>query len=261
MSDIVNLSGQAMKELQKIKTQDLQEQIQEQIKSFIVRRRLRGGDPLPTEKELAEGLGTSRTAIRESLKAMECLGIIEVRPGIGRFIREFNFEAILNNLSYSLETDIHNFKDVLEVRISLESFFISRDISLFTAADIAALEDILLRLEAKVEENSEERELIGLHTDFHCLLYKNSDNRLLISLIKIFATIQRNLTLINQYRSGNRSLFIDQHRRIVEAIQMQDPVRAQQTLIEHFAEAMSWVENHKGFIEAPDKKTPKEEIE
>lgn len=248
-------------ELKRIKTQDLQEQIQEQLKSYIVNRRLRGGDPLPTEKELAEGLGTSRTAIRESLKAMECLGIIEVRPGIGRFIREFNFEAILNNLSYSLETDIRNFKDVLEVRISMESFFISRDINLFTAADIAALEDILLRLEAKVEEDSEERELIGPHTDFHCALYKNSDNRLLISLIKIFATIQTNLALINQYRSSNRTLFIDQHRSIVEAIQSRDPAHARKSMIKHFEEPMSWVEKHKGFIEAPNKDTPKEEIE
>jgi GntR family transcriptional repressor for pyruvate dehydrogenase complex len=261
MSDIVTLRNQVDMELKRIKTQDLQDQIQEQIKNYIVRRSLRGGDPLPTEKELAESLGTSRTAIRESLKAMESLGIIEVRPGIGRFIRDFNFEAILNNLPYSLETDIRNFKDVLEVRVSLESFFICRDISLFTAADIATLEDILLRLEAKVKEDSEERELIGLHTDFHCTLYRNSNNRLLINLIKIFATIQRSLTLINRYRSVNRPLFIDQHRNIVEAIKSRDPARARKFLLKHFEEPMSWVERHQGLIGTPHKVTPKEEEE
>jgi GntR family transcriptional repressor for pyruvate dehydrogenase complex len=258
MSDIL-IQGLQVQHLQKIKTQDLQEQIQNQIKSYIIRRKLRGGDPLPTEKELAESLGTSRTAIRESLKAMESLGIIEVRPGIGRFIREFNFEAILNNLPYQLDTDVRNFKDVLEVRISLESFFISRDIGLYTAADIAALEDLLLRLEDKVKQDSEEKELIGLHTDFHCALYKNSDNRLLIRLIKIFATIQRNLTLINEYHSGNRLLFIAQHRRIVEAIKSRDPAQAREALIEHFEEPLSWVEYHKGFSGTPKKNSFKEE--
>jgi GntR family transcriptional repressor for pyruvate dehydrogenase complex len=238
-------------ELKRIKTRDLPAQIQEQIKSYIIRRKLRCGDPLPTEKELAESLGISRTAVRESLKAMESLGIIEVRPGIGRFIREFNFEAILANLPYQLDTDARNFKDVLEVRISLESYFLCRDIGLFTAADIAALEALLSDLEEKVREDSEERDLIDLHTDFHCALYKNSDNRLLIGLIKVFATIQRNLTLINQYRSGNRRLFIDQHRGIVEAVKARDPARARKSLIEHFEEPMSWVEVHKGFIAAP----------
>ena len=96
-------------ELKRLKTRDLQDQIEDQIKRYITNRGLKSGDPLPTEKELAEGLGTSRTAVRETLKAMESLGILEVRPGIGRFIREFNFEAILKNLTYSLDTGVSNF--------------------------------------------------------------------------------------------------------------------------------------------------------
>ncbi|GAH35252.1 unnamed protein product [marine sediment metagenome] len=61
-------------------------------------------------------MGISRTAIREALKRLETLGIIEVRPGVGRFVREFNFEAILKGLPYNLEMDIKNFREVLEVR-------------------------------------------------------------------------------------------------------------------------------------------------
>jgi GntR family transcriptional repressor for pyruvate dehydrogenase complex len=239
-------------ELKRLKTQDLQEQIEEQIRLYITNRGLKGGDPLPTEKELAEKLGTSRAAIRETLKAMESLGILEVRPGIGRFIREFNFEAILNNLPYSLETDVRNFKDILEIRVSLETFFLSRDIALFTAEDIAGLEGLLNRLKLMVDEDSAEADLIALHTDFHCALYKKSDNQLLIKLIKIFATVQRNLTLLDQYRSTNRPLFVRQHRDIIQAIKSGDSALAKNVMIAHFKEPMSWVERHKGFIESPN---------
>lgn len=239
-------------ELKRLKTQDLQDQIEDQIKLYITKRGLKSGDPLPTEKELADRLGISRTAIRETLKAMESLGIIEVRPGIGRFIREFNFDAILNNLPYSLETDVRNFKDILEIRVGLETFFLSRDIPLFTAEDIAGLEGLLNRLKLMVDEDSAEPDLITLHTDFHCALYKKSDNQLLIKLIKIFATVQRNLTLLEQYRSTNRPLFVRQHRDIIQAIKSGDSALAKKVMIAHFQEPMSWVERHRGFIKSPN---------
>lgn len=239
-------------ELKRLKTQDLQDQIEDQIKLYITKRGLKSGDPLPTEKELADRLGISRTAIRETLKAMESLGIIEVRPGIGRFIREFNFDAILNNLPYSLETDVRNFKDILEIRVGLETFFLSRDIALFTTEDIAGLEGLLNRLKFMVDEDSAEPDLITLHTDFHCALYKKSDNQLLIKLIKIFATVQRNLTLLEQYRSTNRPLFVRQHRDIIQAIKSGDSALAKKVMIAHFQEPMSWVERHRGFIKSPN---------
>ncbi|MBD3308068.1 GntR family transcriptional regulator, partial [candidate division KSB3 bacterium] len=104
-------------ELRSLKSQDLQHVVQEQLKSYILHSGLKSGDLLPTEKNLAEKFGISRTAIREALRGLETLGIIEVRHGVGRFLREFNFEAILNNLPYSLEVDIKNFREVLEIRL------------------------------------------------------------------------------------------------------------------------------------------------
>jgi DNA-binding FadR family transcriptional regulator len=240
-------------ELKRLKTQNLQDQIREQLKLYIVGKGLKSGDPLPTEKELADGLGTSRTVVRESLKSMESLGIIEVRPGIGRFIREFNFEAILDNLPYSLETDVRSFKDVLEIRVGLETYFLSRDLRRFSPADIADLEGLVEELGRLVDAGCPEADLISLHTDFHCALFRNSDNQLLIRLIRIFATIQRSLTLLNQYRSSNRPLFVCQHRSIVDSIKAADAEGVREVMVEHFQEPMSWVEKHMGFGKGPDK--------
>jgi len=233
-------------ELINLKIQNLQQLIQEQLKLYIIENNMKSGDPFPTEYELAKELGISRTAVREALKRLEALGIIEVRPGVGRFVREFNFEAILSGLPYNLEMDIKNFGDVLEVRFCLESYFIAKDINKFTLENIAELKKILHKLEFQSFNNFEEKELVEAHSQFHCTLYKNSDNSLLINLIKIFSTIQRNLTLIHRYETKDRNLFIRQHQLLLEAIEKKDPNLAQRRLEEHFAEAKAWIKNHKG---------------
>jgi len=233
-------------ELKNLKTQDLQGLIQEQLKLYIIENEMKSGDPFPTEYELAKRLGISRTAIREALKRLETLGIIEVRPGVGRFIREFNFEVILKGLPYNLEMDLKNFQEVLEVRFCLESWFIAKDINKFTKENIAQSKEILKKLEFQVLNNFEEKELVETHSRFHCTLYKNSNNSLLINLIKIFSTIQRNLTLLHRYKTKNRDLFIRQHKLLLEAIEKRDSRLTQKRLEEHFAEAMAWAESHKG---------------
>ncbi|MBA7523885.1 HTH-type transcriptional repressor NanR [subsurface metagenome] len=233
-------------ELKNLKTQDLQGLIQEQLKLYIIENGMKSGDPFPTEYELAKRLGISRTAIREALKRLETLGIIEVRPGVGRFIREFNFEVILKGLPYNLEMDIKNFQEVLEVRFCLESWFIAKDINKFTKENIAQAKEVLKKLEFQVLNNFEEKELVETHSQFHCTLYKNTDNSLLINLIKIFSTIQRNLTLLHRYKTKNRDLFIRQHKLLLEAIEKRDSHLAQKRLEEHFAEAMAWVERLQG---------------
>jgi len=233
-------------ELKNLKTQDLQGLIQEQLKLYIIENEMKSGDPFPTEYDLAEKLGISRTAIREALKKLETLGIIEVRPGVGRFIREFNFETIFKSLPYNLEMDIKNFQEVLEVRFCLESWFIAKDINKFTKENIAEFKEILKKLEFQVLNNLEEKESVETHSQFHCALYKNSDNSLLINLIKIFSSIQRNLVLLHRYKTKDRNLFIRQHKLLLEAIEKRDSRLAQKRLEEHFTEAMAWVENHKG---------------
>jgi len=227
-------------ELKNLRTKNLQELIQEQLKLYIIGNGIKTGDPFPTEHELGKKLGISRTAIREALKRLETLGIIEVRPGIGRFVREFNFEAILGGLPYNLDMEIKSFREILEVRICLESWFITKDINKFTQKNISELKEILKKMEVQVINDIEEKELVKIHSKFHTTLYKNSGNSLLINLINTFSTIQRNLTLVHRYKTKDRKLFIQQHQLLLEAIEKKDLKLAQKRLREHFNEAKTW---------------------
>ena len=227
-------------ELESIEKQNLSSLVKENLKLYFIKNGLKSGDPIPTEHELAARLNVSRTAVREALKSLEALGIIEVRPGIGRFLKPFNFDAILENLSYGIDMDSNDFADILDVRISLEGVFLERYAGHYSGAQIKQLRDILDAMRRLDTDGGSESSMIQLHTLFHLSLYRDQGNALLLSLIKIFATVQRSLTLMNRYRTQDMKDFINLHEALVNAIEEGNPAKVRQKLLEHFKEALGW---------------------
>ena len=80
----------------------LNQAVQERVKDYITDNHLEPGDPLPAEAQLAADLGVSRGSVREAIKSLESLGIVEVRHGSGIYVRRFNFDSIFNLLSYGV---------------------------------------------------------------------------------------------------------------------------------------------------------------
>lgn len=227
-------------ELESIKKQNLSNAVKENLKLYFTRNGLKAGDPVPTEHELAARLNVSRTAVREALKSLEALGIIEVRPGIGRFLKPFNFDAILENLSYGIDMGSNDFADILDVRISLEGVFLERYTGHYGESQIRQLRDILDAMRRLDADGGGESSMIQLHTLFHLSLYRDQGNALLLSLIKIFATVQRSLIQMNQYRTQDMKEFVGLHEALVNAIEEKNPAKVRQKLLEHFKEALAW---------------------
>src|SRR5258706_15386912 len=73
---------------------------QEAIKNYIIENDLQPGDPLPPEIELTRIFKVSRTSVREAVKSLESLGMIEARSGSGLFVKSFSFEALLDHFAY-----------------------------------------------------------------------------------------------------------------------------------------------------------------
>ena len=76
--------------------------VQESLRDYIESNGLKAGDPLPPETFLAQQLGVGRNSVREAIKALESLGILETRRGVGVFVKEFSFQPLLDNLAYGL---------------------------------------------------------------------------------------------------------------------------------------------------------------
>lgn len=226
--------------LESLKQETLSSRVKENLKLYFMKNGLKGGDPIPSEHELAKGLDVSRTALREALKSLESLGIIEVRPGTGRFLKPFNFEAILENLSYGIDINVDDFRDILDVRMALEGVFLERYAGRHRPALIKELREHLDAMRRLAAQGGNEPAMIELHTLFHLALYRDHGNWLLLSLIKIFATIQRTLTMLDRYRTSDIGQFIALHEALVDAIEAGDPATIRSKLLEHFEEPLKW---------------------
>ena len=106
--------------------QDRHTLIQERLKDYIVQNKLKPGDKLPTEETLSEQLGVSRTAVREALRGLEALGIVESQHGVGRVVRPFSFAPTLENLSYALVFYNYSVLHITEIRKALDAYFVEQ---------------------------------------------------------------------------------------------------------------------------------------
>jgi DNA-binding FadR family transcriptional regulator len=156
---------------------------QESIKDYVLRNHLVAGTQLPPEGTLAKQLGISRNSVREAIKALETLGVVETRRGTGLFVGDFNFDVILDNLPYGLQNDLSELADLLEVRRVLELGMVGRVVALVDEAQLSNLRHVLdeMRIKAEAGESFPDEDRA-----FHRELYSRVGNRVLIKLIEIF---------------------------------------------------------------------------
>lgn len=223
-----------MEPLQRIRPIDvptMHEELQDRLKSYILANRLQAGDPLPTETQLAERLGVSRAAVREGLRSLESLGLIYSRRGEGRYVRGFNLDPILENLSYSLLFDARDVREMIEVRERLETGFIGDAIAVLDAAALEELRTLVtsMRLRALSGEYFLDSDL-----EFHAAIYRPISNHVLSKLLEIFHTIYRNLRDRSLLGTGNPILVAESHEEILAAIEARNVELAQNLIRDHF---------------------------
>src|SRR5713101_7110436 len=91
-------AGDEARSIAPIKSTRIYQEIVRQVKAMIAEGRLKSGDQLPPERDLAEKFVVSRTSVREALRALESLGLIEIRPGEGTFVRGVSVEEVIENM-------------------------------------------------------------------------------------------------------------------------------------------------------------------
>lgn len=202
-----------------------------EIRNFIITNNLQSGDKLPTEKEITEQLGVSRTAVREAIKSMEALGIVEARAGQGMFVRSFNFDPILQNLSYSILFDRSDLANVLEVRKALECFFIEEVVRKISQEEIEQLKRLLVKMEVKGKHGEQ---IAPEDSEFHQTIFKVVNNDLLLKLLHIFWKLLKNARDEGLIEISPEVDSVARHRKIVKAVEKRDVEAAQISFFEHF---------------------------
>lgn len=160
---------------------------QEGVKDLILRRGLVAGDPLPTESELMEELAISRNSVREALKALQAVGIVEIRHGFGMFVGRMSLAGLVDELAFhsriTLQDGRNHLGHLTEIREMLESGLVLRLIDLGGEADLGPVAEVMARMEAEAQVGAVSPETDRL---FHDLLYRPLGNPLVSQLLGAF---------------------------------------------------------------------------
>lgn len=207
----------------------------EQILTLIHERGLRVGDSMPTELELIEELSASRNSVREAVRALRALGIVDIRHGHGTFVGAAPLHALSPALTFRAladrsSEDLRGLRDLVDIRELVEVGVVDRLIGTITDETLDHLATLCDEMERTNLDPDVDRE-------FHRALYAALDNPLVGQLVDVFwdsyHAAQAALTLPE---AADRAHTVAQHRAIVEALRSGDSRLLRTAMLEHFAD-------------------------
>jgi GntR family transcriptional repressor for pyruvate dehydrogenase complex len=211
----------------------------EKIKQMIVSGELSPGDRLPREADLVERLGLSRSSLREAVRALSLIHVLDVRQGDGTYVTSLSPDLLLDAMAFVV--DFHRDDTVmhfLEVRRIIEPAAAAMAAVQMTDDAIEKLEQIM----APLGPDTDVEELVTNDLEFHRLIAEGSGNPVLCSLVESLsgpthrARVWRGLT---QEAAVTRTLA--EHRAIVEAISARQPDVARSWATVHVAGVEQWL--------------------
>jgi GntR family transcriptional repressor for pyruvate dehydrogenase complex len=216
--------------IEPIKSTRIYQEIVRQIKLMIGEGRLKSGDRLPPERDLSEKFVVSRTSVREALRALESLGLVEIRPGEGTFVREVSVEALIEPLALVMMSQREAIGELFEARRLLEPAIAGLAARRATPDEVHEMERIL---DEQARELAAGRTGFEQDAQFHAAIAGATRNRAITRIV------HATMDLLSQSREealntpGRPERSHQNHRRILEAIARRDAAGAEQAMREH----------------------------
>ncbi|WAH39349.1 FadR/GntR family transcriptional regulator [Alicyclobacillus dauci] len=212
----------------------IQNHILEQIRSG----ELTVGNQLPSERALAKQFNTSRTSVREALRTLEAVGIVQTRLGSGTYITDKATSTDIESMAVDLDTQSSPF-DVIEARLCIEPFLTRLAAVRGTTGEIEYLEHCIT--EAMVPKSSSQETILNFeHWDgeFHLAIAKMARNQPLITLATSLHSVRTeklwgSMKQMSLAVEGRMEHYAAQHKSIYRAIKDHRPSVAAQAATEH----------------------------
>ena len=188
------------------------------FRDLIMERKLKPGDQIPSESVLAEGMGVSRGSVREAMKILAALGVVEIRRGNGTYVSGEIGRSMLDPFLLRLMMNDYDSRQMAEFREMIELDVARAILRNQSAEGIAAMGEAIGRMEkVPAEEGVEEARWAELDLAFHLAMGKATGN---VLIEQLYAFILRFFepTIRQTYRHlGNRARALDIHRQIYHA--------------------------------------------
>ncbi len=205
------------------------EEVAKQIERLILKK-LRPGDKLPSERELAETLRVSRGSIRDAIRGLELLGLVEPRQGAGTIVCEISADSVVNPFANALKRRKELVSELIDFRKMIEPPLAARAATHVTPEEVAEMEEILRRQEEKQLQGDA---AVAEDAEFHYSVALASDNSVVLKVIDILMDLLRDTRARSLQVEGRPQKSLTGHRRILAAIKRHDGEAAKAAMQRH----------------------------
>lgn len=204
----------------------------------LISKKLKPGDQLPTELDLAQQLGVGRNSVREAINTLSYIGVVNIKRGIGTFISESMPASVVNPLVLDLIFEQKTSIEIIELRLLIETAVAEMVIQKANDEDIQKLDEANERLRiAATGEITGSQDLRDLDINFHETLLQLTNNRPLQKIGKAIYTLF--LASIEKTVEQDPLRAVKNHQLIIDAVKKRDPV----LLRKHMKESLSlWMD-------------------
>jgi len=208
----------------------LYESVIEQIMNLIKNNKLKPGDKLPPERELAEKLSISRGSLREAFRVLESRGLIKSKPGGGRYIREIRKNGHNNTENIILSLEKSSILELLEAREMFEVKIAEVAAQRATPEDIDLIEKALNRMN---KEKIDKYKKTESDTEFHLAIAGASHNFVFVNIIKLHLDLLKETRGKTWQIPGRREEQREEHQAIFRAIKEHNNKKAGEAMMKH----------------------------
>jgi GntR family transcriptional repressor for pyruvate dehydrogenase complex len=209
------------------------EQVLKQLQEQIVTGRLKPGDKLPPERELAQRFKVSRSSVRDAIQALQVMRLVRSRQGGGTAVCEISADTLASPLSQALAGQQGLIAELIEARKIIEPPLAARAAVNATEEEIERLEEILCRQEEKTRRSEP---ILEEDSDFHYTIALAARNSVVRRMVDLLMDLLRASRSRNMQIPGRLARSLAGHRRVLAAIRSRDPRAARAAMLRHIRE-------------------------
>lgn len=214
------------------------DELVERLVSLILDEGLKPGDRLPSERQLMARLSVGRSSLREAIKALSAVGIVEVSVGSGTFVADRANAMLTKPLSWGLLMGERNARDVIEARRVVEVELAGLAAERATDEELAVIGERLALMRVSCDDADA---FLRYDLEFHLAIARAAHSQVLYHVVDTLRHILRVWFVQVFSRVEDKGLFIAQHAPIYDAIRARDPLAARQAMVSHLESGAAWL--------------------
>ena len=231
------MAGSVKPGFEVIRKDKVYEAVARQLEQFILER-LKPGDKLPPERELCEMFGVSRSSVRDAIRTLELMGLLEPRQGVGTVVCELTAGSLINPLSNVLTRKRQLVTELLDVRQIIEPPLAARAAQHASAEEVSEMEAILQRQALKMQEGEP---AIKEDSEFHYAIALASGNSVVLKVLDVLMDLLRETRERSLQVAGRPQKSLAGHRAILAAIKRKDSAAAEAAMRRHIQDVQEIV--------------------